>query len=334
MRAPAPADAAVPDAGIEDHEVSARRRATTAATGARAETDALPVHLALAGTHAVAVSRWVESVVGWQAVEAAASRLVPPVLAIADVLGASTAPADLPVVLLVAEDDHPMAAAAAAARAAAVVAWPADRDQLAETATAVSAIAPMRRETLELSVGGAVGGVGTTIVALALGGLVAWRRQPTLVLTHGAVPGPGGRGLSPEELVGVSLWDLAAPSPGVPNLRVLRLPVPVPAQMGEAGPATLVVRDLGVEVAGDVLVIRRDRPGLEALTRSAAAVVVVMDTGPAPLRLLARAAGGRRLVTLPWSARVAQAAFVGRIPAGLPGSWLRTLAPVLAGARR
>ncbi len=334
MRSPAAAGLAVPNGDSEQREEAACRHTTaTPSPSSLAATDALPVRLALAGPHATAVARWVESVVGWQAVEAAASRLVPPVLALADVLGASAAPPDLPLVLLVADDDGARAAAAAAVRAAAVVAWPTDRDQLVGVATAVVA-APKPRETLELSVGGAAGGVGTTTVALALGGLLAWRRQRTLVLTHGAVPGPGGRSIPVEELDGVPLWDLAAPSPGAPTLRVLRLPVPVPTEVVEAAPAALVVRDLGVEVAGDVLVVRRDRAGLEALTRSTAAAAVVMDTGSAPSRLLVRAAGGRRLITVPWSARVAQAAFVGRVPAGLPGSWLRALQPVLTGAGR
>lgn len=334
MRLPAAADLTVPNGGnVRDGEATHRHETATPSHHDLAATDALPVRLALAGPHATAVGRWVESVVGWQAVDATASRLVPPVLALADVLGACAAPPGLPLVLLVADDDHPTAAAATAAGAAAVVAWPRDRDQLVEAASAVVA-APRPRETLELGVGGAAGGVGTTTVALALGGLLAWQRQPTLVLTHGAVPGPGGRGIPVEELAGVPVWDLAAPSPGAPALRVLRLPGPVPTEVVEAAPAALVVRDLGVDVAGDVLVIRRDRAGLGALTRSAAAVAVVMDTGPAPSRLLVRAAGGRRLVTVPWSARVAQATFVGRVPAGLPGSWLRALQPVLAGAGR
>lgn len=332
MRSPTPAGLAV---HRETHGEPVRRQPIgPSSRSSLAATEALPIRLALGGPYAVSVARWVESVVGWQAVEAAASRLVPPVLALADVIGASAAPADLPLVLLVADDDEPRAAAAAAAHAAAVVDWPADRDELVEVAAAVSPTVTNPRETLELRVGGSAGGVGTTIVALALAGLVAWRRQPTLVLTHGAVPGPGGRGISPEELAGVPLWDLAAPSPGVPGLRVLRLPVPVTTQQVEVAPATLVVRDLGVDVAGDILVVRRDRCGLEALASSAGAAAVAMDTGPAPMRLLIRATAGRRLVTLPWSARVAQAAFAGRVPGGLPGSWLRALEPVLAGTRR
>ncbi len=296
-------------------------------------TEALPVRLVLAGPHSVAVGRWVESVVGWQAVEPAASRLVPPVLALADVAGAGAAPVDLPLVLLVAEDDEPRAAAAAATRSSAVLPWPTDRSELVEVAIAVSLAAPRPLETLELRVGGAAGGVGTTIVALALGGLVAWRGQPTLVLSHGAVPCPGGRSAVPEELSGVPLWDLAVPAPGIPSLRVLRLTAPVADEGLEAAPAALVVRDLGVDVSGDVLVVRRDRSGLDALTGSAAGVTVVSDMGGAPWRWLERAAGGRRLVRLPWSMRVAQAALAGRVPAGLPGSWLRALAPVLSGTR-
>ncbi|MFN2556202.1 MAG: hypothetical protein ABR592_04910 [Nitriliruptorales bacterium] len=330
MRSPTPTY----QTGLPGNDDSPSRRRIGTSPTSLGPTEALPVRLLLAGAHSVAVGRWVESVVGWQAVEPAASRLVPPVLTLADVAGVSAAPVELPLVLLVADEDEPRAAAAAATRATAVVGWPADRSDLVEVAAAISAAAPNQRETLELRIGGAAGGVGTTTVALALGGLVAWRGQPTLVLTHGAVPCPGGRAVSHEELSGVPLWDLAAPSPGVAALRVLRLAAPVAHQGVEAAPATMVVRDLGVDEAGDVLVIRRDRPGLEALARSAAAAAVVTDTGPAPLRSLEQAAGGRRFVRLPWSVRVAHAAFTGRIPAGLPGSWLRALAPVLADARR
>ncbi len=331
MRSSTPTD----HAGQHGHggEDSARTRGTSSRADLGA-TEALPVRLVLAGPHSVSVGRWVESVAGWQAVEAAASRLVPPVLTLADVAGAGAAPADLPLVLLVAEDDEPRAAAAAATRSSALVPRPTERRELVEVTAAVSlAATPRPLETLELRVGGAAGGVGTTIVALALGGLVAWRGRPTLVLSHGTVPCPGGRSGVPEELSGVHVWDLATPAPGVPSLRVLRLPAAVADDGLETAPATLVVRDLGVDLSGDVLVVRRDRSGLEALTRSAAGVTLVSDTGAAPWRSLERAAGGRRLVRLPWSMRVAQAALVGRVPAGLPGSWLRALAPVLSGTR-
>lgn len=294
--------------------------------------DALPFVANLAGGQAPGIRRFAESVLGWQAVDDRTASLVPPQLILADVAGA-VSETSLPVLLLVSDDDDPGAAAAAAVGAAAVLSWPRDRDRLGDAGALLAGGVAHDdgHRSREIRVGGACGGVGTTTVSLALGGIAAWRRHRALVLTHGAVPAPGGRAVEPDDLVGARVWEAAAQAPGLIGLRVLRLVSPVPDAPVDGGPADLVVRDLGVDEDVDVLVVRRDRAGLEAVSRSGAAVVVVTDVGPVARRGMAAALQGRRLVVLPWSTRVARAGAVGAVPARLPGAWLRRLSTVLGG---
>lgn len=73
---------------------------------------------------------------------------------------------------------------------------------------------------------------------------------------------------------------------------------------------------------------------LRALNTTAAAVAVVVDTGVVTARAVQTAAGGRPVVTVSWSARVARPGARRRVPAELPGRWLSALAPVLVGGRR
>jgi len=112
---------------------------------------------------------------------------------------------------------------------------------------------------------------------------------------------------------------------------VLRVSGPPADADIDPAPASLVIRDTGVTEDVDVLVLRRDAAGVAALRDAVAAVVVVVDHGLAPIRAVRAAAGNRRVVSVPWSARVARAAIVERVPAGLPGAWLRALAPALGG---
>jgi hypothetical protein len=57
-------------------------------------------------------------------------------------------------------------------------------------------------------------------------------------------------------------------------------------------------------------------------------VVVVVGDGPASPRAVSEAIGGRRRLDLPWSVRVGRAGLVGRVPASLPGSFVRALLPL------
>lgn len=298
--------------------------------------DAMPVVAQVAGPHATSIRRYLESVAGWQAVDERTAALVPPRLAVVDVAGAASAgDPSLPVILVVSGDDDPAEAARAAIGASRVVTWPLGRGGLAAAGADVGGGTASGAEAAArvIRVAGASGGVGTTTVALALGGIAAWGHTRTLLLTHGAVPAPGGRPVAPEDLGGTGVWDAADPAPGVPGLRVLRLARPSVDDPVDSGPADLTIRDLGTGEDTDVLVVRRDRAGIEAVGRSRAAVVVVVDIGPAPRRVVARALDGRRVVVLPSSARVAAAGLAGAVPARLPGAWLRRLVPVLGGRR-
>lgn len=303
--------------------------------------DALPVRFEAAGPHAEAIRNWAESVAGMQPVDAATATLVPPRLLLCDVAGADRAgewPAALPRILLV--DQHDPAAEAAGASAClarggasvSVIAWPAPLDAVAGAVSSLTSGVPEPTDVDELRVGAAAGGVGATTVALGLGGLLAWGGGPTLVVTHGVVHAPTGRVVAVEDLDGLGLWEVAEPTPGVRGLRVVRTPTPAVAeQRVSAASARFVVRDLGVEEDCDLLVVRRDVAGVEAAARSGAASIAVVDTGVVSLGTLRSAADGRRLVTVPWSMRVARAAASRRLPAGAPGAWLATLGRLLGG---
>ena len=327
---------------------------TRAPAGPVAPPAALPVALHLGDVHAEPVRSWLEGVLGWQVVDGAGDDPVPPVLLLRDHLtdhgAADLRPgadvgvgSDLPTILLLRDGSDPVRAAAAAAAAAvgagseagmvpsAVLGWPSDREQLAEVAARLLTTFRQRsRSTSRLVVGGGAGGVGTTTVALALGGLRAWAGTRTLVGVRGL--GVPWRGVPTAALGGGDLWSVAQRAPGLESLRVVRLldHDPVPDVVDPAIEA--VVLDAGPDPDADVLVCRPDAAGLAAMRTTTAAVVVVVGEGPAPHRAVLAAAGGRRLLRLAWSARVARAGAMGRLPAGLPGRWLRGLQPLVAGA--
>lgn len=292
-------------------------------------TEALPVRLCLAGDEAGAVDRWIGSL-GWQHVGSDPAVPVAPVLVLADVAAVLDGEVgDGEDVILLVGDDDPLTAARAAAHQGVrgVVSWPDGRDTLSDVAARV--VADRARPVVDdLRVGGSAGGAGTSTVALALAGLSAWRGRPTLVV-RGRPRSGSERAVG--ELDGATAWRGAEPVPGVRGLRLLDGAVPS-VSIGE-GPAGLVVRDLGVATETDVLVARRDRAGIDAIRTTSAGVIVVTDLGPAPRPAVRRAAAGRRVITSPWSVRVARADLRGRVPAGLPGSWLRNLDPVVGGRR-
>lgn len=315
-------------------EIADRSASTTADV-----LEALPVVLALGRSDAARVAAWVEGVLGWQPVDPHLGGL-PPRLRIADVAGAAavdgSAEPRIPAVLLVAPDDPALDVATAVhgLRPAAVLAWPDERDRIVPVAAELVAgeRAPATDE-LVLRVGGAAGGVGTTTVALALGALAAWRHGATLVVTSGTVPVASPRTVPLDALAGQRTFDEAATVPGIPGLRVARATAPPVGVPVDAGPAAVVVRDVGVGDDVDVLVLRRDAAGIAALERSPAAVAVVLDDGLAPAAAVVGAAGGRRTVMLPRSVRVARAGLLQRVPTALPASYLRLLRPLVAPER-
>lgn len=300
-------------------------------------TPALPVRLALRRHDAGAVQRWVEGVLGWQVVDGRTPGEVPAALELRDHPPDAASRADdgeamgrLPTVLLVAEDADAVTAAtsALATGAGAAVAWPRDRDRLAEVALGVldGAATPTTRSRL-LRFGGAAGGVGTTTVALAVAGLHAWAGIPTLALVRGR--GLGLRAVDAGAVSDPALWARASALPGVPALKAVQVEGHAPGVVpGDPRPG-VVAQDQGVDDDVDVLVCRPDAAALDAMDRTTAGVVVVVGHGAVGLPRLGAAAAGRTRIWLPWSARVARAGLTRRVPAGLPGAWLRRLGPVV-----
>jgi hypothetical protein len=293
---------------------------------------AVPVRLELTGDHAASVRGWVEGVLGWQPVDEATDELVPPAVRFVDAAEAATRPGrrSIPTVLLVA-DDAAAGAAATLAQVVApdlVVAWPSGRDRLADAVAALLARpATTAGDLRTLRVGGAAGGVGTTTVALVLGGLVGWSDRRCVTVLRPPAPVPDLRVVPVDAVGATELWSRSTPLPGVPATRVIGV-------VGGGAPAPsdphleVAVVDAGVDDDVDVLVCRPDAAALERLTTTTAAAVVVVGDGPASPGDLARAAGGRHGIRLPWSARVARAALLGRVPGALPGRFVQRLQPI------
>lgn len=305
-------------------------------TAAPAPPTALPVALDVRGRLADPLRRTVEGQLGWQPVDAETAALVPPAVRLVDVTGAPGG--TVPTVLVVADDDPPLSVAEATQRLRpeAVVPWPVDTTGLADAVTAATATLRTGAPTTPVvRIGGAAGGVGTTTVALALAGTVAWRGRATLVASTDRVLLPDAAPtVDPTALAAVDLWARATPLPGVPEARAVRVTVP-PHDHAIADPDVgVAVLDLGVSVDVDVLVCRPDAAGLAALGRTAAAAVVVVGDGAVPGREMTAAVGGRGRVDVAWSARVARAAVVGRVPAGLPGRLIRSLVPLVPAGDR
>ncbi|MDX1620296.1 MAG: hypothetical protein R3320_04855 [Nitriliruptorales bacterium] len=295
--------------------------------------EALPVEVEIAEPTGPRVRAYLEGTLGWQVVDHGTSKLVPPVCRLVDV-GAEAMPGAPPTLLLVTERDDARDAAAAAVRLgpAGIVRWPEEREALPATAEGLATAAPHEHATAgQLRIAGAAGGVGATTVCLAVGGLLAWAGRPALVIARGPVPVPEVRQLSSEDLAGAGTWRGATSVPGCDGLKVVRCNDSTADAPVDAGAvAAAVIRDVGVVDEADVLVMRRDRPGIDALAVTSAGTAIVIDDGVVPVRSFTAAAGRRRLLVLERSVRVARAGALQRVPASLPGSWLRTLRPLAA----
>jgi hypothetical protein len=291
---------------------------------------ALPVAVALDGPVGDAVRGHVEAVLGWQVVPAG-DDLVPPTITLLGVGGAAPHRVSGPVVLLLADGDDPteVAAVAAAVRPVAAVRWPDERGSLPERVGAALAARPPRGGGGRLvRVGGAAGGVGTSTVALALGGLTAWDGQPTTVAVGASAPGPDVAVVPADALRHPATWRRATALPGVTRCRAVRLVGAPPADL-VAPDGEVAVVDAAVRTDVDVLVARPDAAGLAAIEATTAGAVVVVGRGPASTGAVRRAVGGRRLVALPVDERVARAALRARLPAGVPGRWVTRLRPLV-----
>jgi hypothetical protein len=314
------------------------------------------VALEIVGGSGPALLRLVEGALGWQVV-ATGDPVLPARCRIVDVAGAPSAPAhdtgvdwSVPTVLVVEADDDPGRAARAALHVAAVVGPSPTADDL-HVAVAGLADARVAGAPPWLLVGAAAGGVGASTVAAALAGLRAWTHGATLLVVSGPTHVPDAPVIALDELASPAAWAAAVPVPAVPDLRVVglraagmprRAPMDgprtpagdasgLPVLPTVAGPPAVV--EVGMVGAGvlalDVLVARADLAGLAAVESAVGAPsIVLVGDGPVAASRFARVARGR-VVRVPTSARVAAAAAAGRLPAALPGRWLRPLVPLV-----
>lgn len=296
----------------------------------------LPVVVDLPGRLGEEVAAFVEVEAGWQ--------VVSPAGPLAPVLELTTAPrADRPCVVIV---EGPVQAEEARAAllggALDVIAWPDDRARLLEAPLRIHATPRNGSGPPVLRVAGCGGGVGTSTVALAVGGLLAWSGRATLVVGDddllrlcgvGPWSGPGASELGQLDAPSAALEvaSLARPVPGVNGLAVLG--GGGAAISGVAGwPVQAVVLDLRAprRLAGVDLVCARPDAGLGALDGQPADLpIVVVGDGPLDQAGVRRRLGRPPAAWLPESVRVARAGVAGRVPAGLPGGWLGTLRAAL-----
>jgi hypothetical protein len=292
----------------------------------------LPVVVDLPGRLGEEVAAFVEVEAGWQVVSAPGP-LTP-------VLELTTVPrADRPCVVVVegpvqAEDVRQ----ALLGGALDVIAWPEDRIRLLEAPLRVHATRRNGSGPPILRVAGCAGGVGTSTIALALGGLLAWSGRATLVVGDddllrlcgvGTWSGPGAPELGQLDETGAAseVTSLARPVPGIDGLTVLG---GGGAAIGSVAgwPVEAVVVDLRAprRLAGADLVCAKPDAGLGALDGQPADLpVLVMGDGPLDQTGVRRRLGRPPIAWLPTSVRVARAGVAGRVPAGLPGTWLGTL---------
>lgn len=268
----------------------------------------LPVAVVLPPPLAERVTAWVEQDLGWQVVEPGGS--LPPALLLTDEpCGA------LPWIAVTdgaAGED--LVTAQLTAGAQDVVAWPDDRERIPLVAARVDLHRDVVPRGLHLSVGGVAGGVGTSTVALAMGGLLAWAGAAVLV-----VGGDALRALAGTQHQGGSGH---APVAGVPRLSVAGHEVDSGTV---AWSGDVVVSDAGTRVTPDTTVIVARPDGALRRARRLEQPVIVVGDRPLGPRDAERALGRPVIARLPWSARVARAGLLGHVPSGIPGRWLETL---------
>jgi hypothetical protein len=113
----------------------------------------------------------------------------------------------------------------------------------------------------------------------------------------------------------------------VPGVRGLAVLGGAPATLDPVGwPVDVVVVDARDRTAGaDVVVARADA---RLRSPAAAGAALVVAAGPLAPGRARRRLDERPAAWLPWSDRVAAAAVRGRVPADLPGTFLRALRPL------
>jgi hypothetical protein len=278
--------------------------------------DDLPVVVALPAPLHAAVTAWVEGDLGWQVVDP--SGPLPPVLALAD------APcARLPWIAVTdGPPDGETVTAQLTAGAEDVVGWPDGRDRIPLVATRVDVTRRVGPRGPRVSVGGVAGGVGTSTIALAIGGLLAWGGAAVLVVGGDAVL----------RLAGVAdRMSSAGAHAAVPGVTGLSVSAGRGDTAGAGWAGDVVVVDDGTRVTpATTVVVTRPDAGLRH-ARAVERPTVVNGRSPLGPSEARRVLGRMPLAQLPWSVRVARAGLGGRVPSGLPGRWLDELG---AGLRR
>lgn len=315
----------------------------------------LPVAVTLPSPLGTQVALWIERDLGWQVVDGGGP--LEPVIALSD-----RACGQLPWIAVTdGPPDGEQVRRHLTAGALDVVAWPHDRLRIPLLAAQVEHGRDAADHRGRLTVVGAAGGVGTSTVALAIGGLLAWSGAAVLVSGCAdllGLAGAAGAGGGPQRAIG----GRAAAEPGLPDPASGRshavggdtrgvVPNPSAPSLVPGVPRLSVVGD-GVDVAtaawiGDIVVVdagtaltvettvvvsRPDR-NLERARASGRPVILVGDQ-PLGARDCRRLLGTSLLTHLPVSSRVARAGLQGHLPAALPGTWLRELRAALSRLER
>ena len=303
-------------------------------------TSALPVAVCLPEPLAREVRAWMEAELGWQSVPPEGPPR--PVLTLRE-SSAACAGAVVVVDGVVGVDTVREALRAGAAD---VISWPEDRGRIPGLARQVAAV-PVTEGPPVIVVAGTRGGVGTSTVALAVGALAAWSGRTVVTVGEDGLlslcgVGPwSGPGLEDVLALGPTegrheVPALACAVPGVGGLSVLGgdgAGTAVDMIGAFPWPADLVVVDAGVDIAHATLIV--SAPDVRAARASERDVpLLVRGKGPLGPGQLKAVVGRRPVGWLPDSARIARAALGGRVPADLPGSWLRELRGALAGLVR
>lgn len=283
---------------------------------------ALPVAVEVSGGVGARLRDHVEGTLGWQVTGDGG---LPPVLTFTDGVAAARGG---PAVAVIAASTPATTIALLALLTDHVVVWPEQSNRLPAIARLVMGRATTTATVPPLLVGGASGGVGTSTVAAALAGIMAWAGTETLLVAGPAAPIPTPLQVGREALGSPQLWPAATEVPGVAGLRAVQLDRPWTGGVQGNLPRATVI-DAGIDPDVDILVLRRDRAGVESLRLTRAGAAVVLDEGIAPRRVVQGAANGRLLIPVQSSVRVARAHAAQRVPASLPGRWLSELGPLV-----
>jgi len=359
------------------------------------------VGVELPGSLGQEVAAWAEVEAGWQVV--AGDGPPAPLLTLAERPVAGRA-----CVVVVAGTPAPdQVRAALLAGALDVVGWPGERDRLLEAPRRVHRAPVAAAGPLVVPVAGLAGGAGTSTLALAVAGVLAWSGRRTVVVGDedllalcglGGWTGPGAADLAvlDAEAAAAEIPAVTRPVPGLVNLSalgggatalpgcagwpadavVLDLRVPpltsaaaphagwvpgrgapaagregdVDAEPGRRAPAAGWTGAAGVvpigraraagragargagwaDVAGIVVGradagLRRPRPLRDAWR------TVVVGGGPLDRATVTRLLGGAPHAWLPASDRVARAGVAGRVPSGLPGTFVAAVRTAVLG---